>query len=82
MENEVGSLEPGKRADLIILDLMLPGVDGLEVCRKLRAEAGKDTPVLMLTARGQSRDRDLAEKASEIAGRLRHATLAVEQMSF
>lgn len=37
--------------DAIILDLMLPGLDGLEVCRKLRQEAGKDTPVLMLTAR-------------------------------
>jgi DNA-binding response OmpR family regulator len=37
--------------DAIILDLMLPGMDGLDVCRKLREEAGKDTPVLMLTAR-------------------------------
>ena len=35
----------------IILDLNLPGMDGLEVCRKLRQEAHKDTPVLMLTAR-------------------------------
>ena len=38
--------------DLIILDRMLPGMDGLEVCRKLRAN-GIHTPVLMLTARGQ-----------------------------
>ena len=38
-------------ADLIILDLMLPGMDGLEVCRKLRGEATKSTPILMLTAR-------------------------------
>lgn len=37
--------------DAIILDLNLPGIDGLEVCRKLREEAGKQTPVLMLTAR-------------------------------
>ncbi len=37
--------------DLIILDLMLPGLDGIEVCRKLRQEAKKSTPVLMLTAR-------------------------------
>lgn len=37
--------------DAIVLDLMLPGMDGLDVCRKLRQEAGKDTPVLMLTAR-------------------------------
>jgi DNA-binding response OmpR family regulator len=37
--------------DAIVLDLMLPGMDGLDVCRKLREQAGKDTPVLMLTAR-------------------------------
>lgn len=36
--------------DVIILDLMLPGMDGLEVCERLR-KAGKSTPVLMLTAR-------------------------------
>lgn len=41
--------------DLIILDVMLPGMDGLTICRKLRVE-GKSTPVLMLTARGQIRD--------------------------
>ncbi len=37
--------------DVIVLDLMLPGLDGLAVCRKLREEARVDTPVLMLTAR-------------------------------
>ncbi|MEM7352780.1 MAG: response regulator transcription factor [Acidobacteriota bacterium] len=37
--------------DVIALDLTLPGLDGLEVCRKLRREARKSTPVLMLTAR-------------------------------
>jgi len=36
--------------DVIVLDLMLPGMDGLEVCERLRA-AGRSTPVLMLTAR-------------------------------
>ena len=43
--------------DAVILDLMLPGLDGLEVCRKLRAEAGKDTPILMLTARDTLEDK-------------------------
>ncbi len=43
--------------DAIILDLMLPGMDGLEVCRKLRQEAGKDTPLLMLTARDTLEDK-------------------------
>jgi DNA-binding response OmpR family regulator len=37
--------------DVIILDLMLPGMDGLEVCEKLRKEGRRSTPVLMLTAR-------------------------------
>lgn len=37
--------------DAIVLDLNLPAMDGLEVCRRLRAEARKHTPVLMLTAR-------------------------------
>ena len=41
--------------DLIILDVMLPGMDGIEVCRKLRAE-GNHTPILMLTAKDQNHD--------------------------
>ena len=42
--------------DAIVLDLMLPGIDGLEVCRRLR-DGGVWTPVLMLTARDAVRDR-------------------------
>jgi DNA-binding response OmpR family regulator len=42
--------------DLIVLDLMLPGMDGYEICRRLR-EAGNDVPILMLTARGREEDR-------------------------
>jgi two-component system alkaline phosphatase synthesis response regulator PhoP len=42
--------------DLIVLDVMLPGKNGLEVCRELR-QRGKDTAVLMLTAKGQLIDR-------------------------
>ncbi|WP_369370289.1 response regulator transcription factor [Promicromonospora sp. Populi] len=44
--------------DAVVLDLMLPGIDGLEVCRRLRAERA-DLPVLMLTARGEEEDRVL-----------------------
>lgn len=41
--------------DLVILDLMLPGEDGLSLCRSLRAKS--DIPILMLTARGETMDR-------------------------
>jgi DNA-binding response OmpR family regulator len=43
--------------DVILLDLMLPGMDGLSVCRKLREEAHRDTPLLMLTARDTQQDK-------------------------
>lgn len=43
------------RPDLVILDLGLPGMDGLEVCRRLRRD--EETPILMLTARGEISDR-------------------------
>jgi two-component system OmpR family response regulator len=43
------------RIDLIVLDLMLPGDDGLTLCRNLRAKS--ETPVIMLTARGEETDR-------------------------
>ena len=44
------------RADLVILDVRLPGMDGFEVCRKLRAD-GDDVPVIFLTARDTPEDR-------------------------
>ena len=43
------------KVDLVVLDLMLPGEDGLTLCRRLRADS--DTPVIMLTARGEETDR-------------------------
>lgn len=49
-------------ADLILLDLMLPGQSGLTVCEKLR-KAGSSTPILMLTARRQTRDKVSGLKA-------------------
>jgi len=50
--------------DLVILDVMLPGKSGMDILRDLRDRpALSGLPVLMLTARGQSRDRDMAEKA-------------------
>ncbi|MDA0567955.1 response regulator transcription factor [Streptomonospora sp. S1-112] len=46
----------GDPVDLLVLDVMMPGVDGLGVCRVLRAE-GDRTPILMLTARVETPDR-------------------------
>ena len=39
------------RYDAIVLDLMLPGLDGLSICERLRREARDNTPIIMLTAR-------------------------------
>ena len=43
--------------DAVVLDLMLPGIDGLDVCRRLRRDAHVDAPVLMLTARDTLEDK-------------------------
>ncbi|GAB3862925.1 response regulator transcription factor [Dactylosporangium cerinum] len=47
-----------ERPDLVVLDLMLPGIDGLEVCRRLRAQ-DRALPIIMLTALGEESDRVL-----------------------
>jgi two-component system response regulator MprA len=49
-------LEGGEEPDAVILDVLMPGVDGLEVCRRLRG-SGSKLPVLMLTARTEVEDR-------------------------
>jgi len=65
MNYEVDSCDQGGRGyqmalkgayDLILLDVMLPEMDGLEICRRLRA-ADKNTPILMLTAKDSEADR-------------------------
>ena len=53
------ALEESGPFDLIVLDLMLPGEDGLTLCRDLRAGKYKATPILMLTARNEEADRIL-----------------------
>jgi two-component system response regulator MprA len=45
----------GQAPDLVVLDVMLPDIDGMEVCRRLRADS--DVPILMLTARDATADR-------------------------
>ena len=42
------------KPDLVLLDIMLPGTDGIEVCRQIRAESG--VPIVMLTARADTLD--------------------------
>ena len=54
--NEGLRLAQREHFDLIILDIMLPGLDGMEVCRQLK-QSGNETPVIMLTARGSEADR-------------------------
>ena len=50
--------------DLVILDVMLPGKSGFEILHDLRSDiSSEQLPVLMLTARGQARDREMAERA-------------------
>ena len=51
-------LQQSHRADLIVLDLMLPRMGGLELCRRLRSD-GDQVPILMLTARSEEADRVL-----------------------
>jgi DNA-binding response OmpR family regulator len=43
--------------DLIVMDIMLPGMDGYQLCQRLREDAQRDTPIIMLTARDQLEDR-------------------------
>ncbi len=46
-----------EKPDIVLLDLLLPGLDGLDVCRRLRAvESTRDLPVIMVTARGEESD--------------------------
>jgi DNA-binding response OmpR family regulator len=55
-DGESGLLAQGRADyDVVILDVMLPGIDGLEVCRRMRARS--QVPILMLTARGDDMDR-------------------------
>ncbi len=84
-----------KEVDLIVLDVMLPRVSGLDVCKQLRAE-GNDIPIILLTARGQEIDKVLGlklgaddyvtkpfsfmELAARVEAVLRRATRKVEKI--
>lgn len=54
--NDGYDLASSENYDLLILDVMLPGISGIEICKKLREE-NNHTPILMLTARGQVSDK-------------------------
>lgn len=49
--------------DSIVLDVMLPGLDGITLCKKLRQEGGKSTPILMITARDSLEDKIIGLEA-------------------
>jgi two-component system, OmpR family, response regulator ResD len=54
---EAVALAAEQRPDLVVLDLMLPGLDGLEAMRRIRANDTRRTPIILLTARGEETDR-------------------------
>jgi two-component system alkaline phosphatase synthesis response regulator PhoP len=56
--NEALAAIEAEDPDLVILDLMLPGIDGIEICRRLR-RSGNDVPIIMLTARDDEIDKVL-----------------------
>ena len=56
---EMRAVLAAEAIDLVVLDLMLPGEDGLQLCRDLRAREAEPLPILMLTARGDEADRVL-----------------------
>ena len=83
MDGEKGmELARGSNPDLIILDVMLPRLDGFEVCRILRRDV--NTPILMLTAKGEEVDRivrlELAEAFNSMATSLRTPSI-ISQVS-
>jgi DNA-binding response OmpR family regulator len=51
------ALDPDRAPQVIVLDVMLPAIDGLELCRRLREEQRLSTPIILLTARGDEADR-------------------------
>jgi two-component system, OmpR family, response regulator MprA len=55
-EEALNRLEPNSQPDALVLDVLMPGLDGLEVCRRLR-RSGNTLPVLMLTARAEVENR-------------------------
>jgi len=56
---EMRSILGSRHIDLVVLDIMMPGDDGLTLCRQLRSDPQKNMPVLMVTARGEDTDRIL-----------------------
>jgi DNA-binding response OmpR family regulator len=58
----VAAVEAGD-FDLVILDVMMPGIDGIEACRRIREFRGEQLPILMLTARARPADIVMGVKA-------------------
>ncbi len=57
--NEAWEMVITKSPNLVVLDILMPGMTGIEVCKKIKAEdSTKDTKVLLLTAKGQEKDKE------------------------
>jgi DNA-binding response OmpR family regulator len=70
--------------DLVILDVMLPGIDGFEICNRLRNELGKtNLPIIMMSAKAQASDREAALKvgANAFLSKPVDRSVVVETMS-
>jgi len=66
-EDALKKLKNGK-FDLMLLDIMMPGIDGWEVCKKMREELQLDIPVIMVTARVDESSKKLSEEVYKVKG--------------
>ena len=78
-EHEMRQILGSSRVDLIILDLMLPGKDGLTICRELRAT--RAIPIIMLTSRGEPMDRIVGLEDNRIIRAVKNLSLGEEYLA-
>ena len=60
---EALAMLPASGADLVLLDIVMPGIDGYETCRRIRRELGRDIVVVAVTGFGQDHDKEASARA-------------------